>query len=185
MPRAPRDSLNDFYGGPPALGRAPLARRARPVVSLDMPPVWFRLLVALSLWTSALAQGVPAPVISEFLASNSGGLRDEEGDSPDWMEIHNPGATSVNLGGWFLTDATNRLNRWWARRDEGNIRPADRHQPLIHRPTAAAGAIPRLRALAQEHWTGHDAKPRQGQAPLPLTGSRLTGSTPPIALSTS
>ena len=82
------------------------------MVSLDMPPVWFRLLVALSLWTSALAQGVPAPVISEFLASNSGGLRDEEGDSPDWMEIHNPGATSVNLGGWFLTDATNRLNQW-------------------------------------------------------------------------
>ena len=82
------------------------------MVSLAMPPVWFRLLVALSLWTSALAQGVPAPVISEFLASNSGGLRDEEGDSPDWIEIHNPGATPVNLGGWFLTDATNQLNRW-------------------------------------------------------------------------
>ncbi len=82
------------------------------MVSLAMPPVWFRLLVALSLWTSALAQGVPAPVISEFLASNSGGQRDEEGDSPDWIEIHNPGATLVNLSGWFLTDATNRLNRW-------------------------------------------------------------------------
>ncbi|MEN9777997.1 MAG: hypothetical protein RJB04_1752, partial [Verrucomicrobiota bacterium] len=77
-----------------------------------MPPVWFRLLLALSLWTSALAQGVPAPVISEFLASNSGGQRDEDGDSPDWIEIHNPGATPVNLGGWFLTDATNQLNRW-------------------------------------------------------------------------
>ena len=114
MPAAPRDSLTGLNGGPPAVGRAPLARRARPVVSLDIcPPVWFRLLLALSLWTSALAQGVPAPVISEFLASNSGGLRDEEGDSPDWMEIHNPGATPVNLGGWFLTDATICLNRWW------------------------------------------------------------------------
>ena len=92
--------------------RGLLARQARPVFSLAMPPVWFHLLVALSLWTSALAEGTTTPVISEFLTSNSGGLRDEDGDSPDWIEIHNPGATPVDLGGWFLTDATNRLTRW-------------------------------------------------------------------------
>jgi hypothetical protein len=57
-----------------------------------MPPVWFRLLVALSLWTSALAQGVPAPVISEFLASNSGGLRDEEGEVLGMLVLR-PGKT--------------------------------------------------------------------------------------------
>ena len=54
----------------------------------------------------------PTPVISEFLASNSGGLRDEDGDSPDWIEIHNPGPESARLGGWFLTDSTNLLTRW-------------------------------------------------------------------------
>jgi hypothetical protein len=73
---------------------------------------WFHLLVMLSLGASALGQGVGTPVISEFLASNSGGLRDEDGDSPDWIEIHNPGTGIARLGGWFLTDSTNRLTRW-------------------------------------------------------------------------
>ena len=82
------------------------------MVSLAMPPVWFRLLVALSLWTSALGEGIATPVISECLTSNSGGLRDEDGDSPDWVEIHNPGAAPVNLAGWFLTDSALRLTRW-------------------------------------------------------------------------
>lgn len=77
-----------------------------------MALVWFRLFVALSLGTSALGQGIATPVISEFLASNSGGLKDEDGDSPDWIEIHNPGPGTASLGGWFLTDSTNRLDRW-------------------------------------------------------------------------
>jgi hypothetical protein len=42
-----------------------------------MPPVWFSLLVALSFWTSALAQDPATPVISELLASHSEGLKEE------------------------------------------------------------------------------------------------------------
>ena len=55
----------------------PLVRQARPVFSLAMPPVSFGLLIALSLWTSALAQGPATPVISELLASNSEELKEE------------------------------------------------------------------------------------------------------------
>lgn len=52
------------------------------------------------------------PVISEFLASNSGGLDDADGDSSDWIEIYNPTTTAVDLGGWSLTDDATNLTRW-------------------------------------------------------------------------
>jgi hypothetical protein len=52
-----------------------------------------------------------APVISEFLASNGANLTDEDGDTPDWIEIHNPDAVTLNLGGYHLTDSGN-LTKW-------------------------------------------------------------------------
>ena len=51
-------------------------------------------------------------VISEFMASNQSGLRDEDGDDEDWIEIYNPGNSSVNLAGWHLTDDRNDLTKW-------------------------------------------------------------------------
>jgi hypothetical protein len=48
------------------------------------------------------------PIISEFLASNSGGLRDEDGDSPDWIEIHNPNPFAIDMGGYRLHDSANQ-----------------------------------------------------------------------------
>lgn len=52
------------------------------------------------------------PFISEFLAKNSSGLLDEDGDSSDWIEIHNPTANSVSLDGWYLTDNSGQLTQW-------------------------------------------------------------------------
>ena len=52
------------------------------------------------------------PTISEFLASNSGGLLDEDGDSSDWIEVANPNPEPVDLGGWFLTDDADNLQSW-------------------------------------------------------------------------
>ncbi len=52
------------------------------------------------------------PIISEFLAANSDGLRDADGDSSDWIEIYNPTSASVNLAGWRLTDDPGDLNAW-------------------------------------------------------------------------
>src|SRR5258706_92559 len=65
--------------------------------------------------------GVPAapraslalgPRISEFLADNHDGLRDEDGDASDWIEIQNPGISAVSLQGWSLTDDIRRVRRW-------------------------------------------------------------------------
>jgi len=66
-------------------------------------PIFRRLLtglLALALGFSASAQ----IVLTEFLASNSGGLTDTDGDSSDWIELHNPTASAVNLKDWSLTD---------------------------------------------------------------------------------
>ena len=45
------------------------------------------------------------PVISEFLADNGSGLKDEDGDKSDWIEIHNPNAFALSLNGWKLSDS--------------------------------------------------------------------------------
>ena len=51
-------------------------------------------------------------LITEFMASNDDGLRDEDGDSSDWIELHNGGLEAVNLDGWQLTDSAANLRRW-------------------------------------------------------------------------
>ncbi|MGB0952645.1 MAG: CotH kinase family protein [Planctomycetota bacterium] len=52
------------------------------------------------------------PLVSEFMASNQGALLDEDGDSSDWIEIHNPGPGALDLGGYCLSDDPNDLARW-------------------------------------------------------------------------
>src|SRR5262249_18396377 len=39
-------------------------------------------------------------------------LNDEDGDSSDWIEIHNPATNNVSLDGWFLTDDAANLAKW-------------------------------------------------------------------------
>jgi hypothetical protein len=47
------------------------------------------------------------PHLNEIVASNSGGLRDEDGDSPDWIELHNPNPFAIDLGGYQVQDSAN------------------------------------------------------------------------------
>ncbi|TWT77840.1 CotH protein [Posidoniimonas polymericola] len=51
-------------------------------------------------------------VISEFLASNSGGLEDGDGDSSDWVELYNTTSGPIDLGGYYLTDDSGELTKW-------------------------------------------------------------------------
>lgn len=70
-----------------------------------------RLLGCLSLL--ALSITAQAGVsISEFVASNSTGLRDENGDASDWIELYNDGTATVNLSGWSLTDSSGTPKKW-------------------------------------------------------------------------
>lgn len=51
-------------------------------------------------------------LINEFMAKNTVTLADEDGDFSDWIELYNPGETSVNLNGYYLTDKADNLTKW-------------------------------------------------------------------------
>jgi hypothetical protein len=56
---------------------------------------------------------VPMTVmISEFMADNGNGIKNDDGTRSDWIELYNFGPDVVNLDGWFLTDNTNNLTKW-------------------------------------------------------------------------
>src|SRR5688572_20129098 len=61
---------------------------------------------------ASFSHAQPSVIISEFLADNSGGLTDEDGDTPDWIELYNSGTAAVNLAGWYLTDDAEDLTKW-------------------------------------------------------------------------
>lgn len=65
-------------------------------------------------WTVNYQPDAPAPQvrINEFVASNENGLRDEDGQAVDWIELYNAGASAVDLGGWALTDDPNLPGQW-------------------------------------------------------------------------
>src|SRR4051812_21877679 len=58
------------------------------------------------------ARAASPVIISEFMANNAHTLSDENGDKSDCIEIYNGGTNTVNLLGWYLTDATNNLREW-------------------------------------------------------------------------
>lgn len=45
-----------------------------------------------------------AAVISEFSASNSNVITDDNGNSTDWIEIYNTSQSPISLNGYSLTD---------------------------------------------------------------------------------
>ena len=51
-------------------------------------------------------------VVSEFMADNTITLLDEDGDSSDWIELHNRTSVVVDLGGWALSDNRSDPRRW-------------------------------------------------------------------------
>ena len=65
------------------------------------------------------AAGFDGPVVNEFMASNgsvaplaAGEILDADGEASDWIEIHNRGGQTVDLGGWYLTDRADNLTKW-------------------------------------------------------------------------
>lgn len=53
-------------------------------------------------------------VINEIMADNDATIEDpdEAGAFDDWIELHNPGTTSVDLSGMFLTDDVSEPTKW-------------------------------------------------------------------------
>lgn len=69
--------------------------------------------LAIFLLTAASVRDARASLrISEFAAGNGTGLRDEDGEFQDWIEIHNNGAVAIDLLGWSLTDDPGQKSKW-------------------------------------------------------------------------
>lgn len=49
--------------------------------------------------------------INEVVSSNSVYM-DEDGDTPDWLEIHNFGNQDVSINGWSLSDDVDGITKW-------------------------------------------------------------------------
>ncbi|RME93203.1 MAG: hypothetical protein D6766_08635 [Verrucomicrobia bacterium] len=66
--------------------------------------------------------GRPAPPqISEFLAANRAGLRDGFRETSDWIELHNPNNTPLDLAGYGLSDDAAEPFKWQI--PEGTVVP--------------------------------------------------------------
>lgn len=49
--------------------------------------------------------------INEVVASNSV-VQDQDGDTPDWFELHNTGNSPVALNGWTISDKLDKPDKW-------------------------------------------------------------------------
>lgn len=65
-------------------------------------------------WAAAVGvcPAVAQVQLSEVVSDNSGGLRDEQGEASDWVEIYNAGDSPVLLTGWGLSDRLAEPSKW-------------------------------------------------------------------------
>ncbi|MHC1766067.1 MAG: CotH kinase family protein [Verrucomicrobiia bacterium] len=70
------------------------------------------LLSAVVFGTMPLRSHAQDLLISEFMAANSSGLKDEDGAFSDWIELYNGGQAAVSLTGWHLSDNPGDLAQW-------------------------------------------------------------------------
>lgn len=68
--------------------------------------------IMLGLSVAVAAVQAEMPVITEILTENRGGWRDADGGTPDWIELYNPGPTTIDLGGWYLSDRPDEPRQW-------------------------------------------------------------------------
>ena len=52
------------------------------------------------------------PQISEFVADNQFSMNDGNGNASDWIELHNPNNTPLDVGGYYLSDDPAALTKW-------------------------------------------------------------------------
>lgn len=64
------------------------------------------------LFLAGIVQAQAQVVINEFAPSNDKMIFDEDGDSPDWIELYNKGSVPVDLEGWALSDDSLKASKW-------------------------------------------------------------------------
>jgi len=74
------------------------------------------------------------------MSSNGSTLYDEDGDTPDWIELHNSGTVAINLDGYGITDNPSEPYKW--------VFPAIEIQPQNHLLIYASGKD-------RQEWVAH------------------------------
>jgi Lamin Tail Domain/CotH kinase protein/Chitobiase/beta-hexosaminidase C-terminal domain/PA14 domain len=72
----------------------------------------FLYLVCLTFLLVSSSAAPAQVIISEFMADNKKTLADEDNQFPDWIELYNTSAVTVNLAGWALTDDPTHQKSW-------------------------------------------------------------------------
>ena len=67
----------------------------------------YTLMIIFSSWLTSQSL-----LINEIVSSNSSIFYDEDGDTPDWIEIYNPSDIVVNLEGYGLSDDLSEKLKW-------------------------------------------------------------------------
>ena len=81
-----------------------------------------------------------AVVLNEYMSSNGSILYDEDGDTPDWIELYNPGTVGIDLGGYGITDNPTEPYKW--------VFPSIEIQPQNHLLIYASGKD-------RQEWVAH------------------------------
>jgi len=68
-----------------------------------------KLLSILLFLTFVIGQSIQ---INEVMSSNGFTLYDEDGDTPDWIELYNSSGSNLDLSGYGLTDDAGDLDKW-------------------------------------------------------------------------
>ena len=73
---------------------------------------YFLLLSAVIATFSFSKKAIGQIVINEYSCSNVSTINDNYGNTPDWVELYNAGASSVNLTGYYLSDKLSNPTKW-------------------------------------------------------------------------
>ncbi|GAB1450428.1 hypothetical protein MASR2M47_04840 [Draconibacterium sp.] len=74
---------------------------------------FYRLLLAIiPIFTLLLNVAAQNLTINEIMSSNALVVYDEDGDTPDWLEIINNSTTEIDLSDYFLSDNPGNFLKW-------------------------------------------------------------------------
>jgi hypothetical protein len=73
---------------------------------------FFRLMAILLFMAANISAYSQTIVINEVMSSNKSAFYDEDGDTPDWIELYNNGDNPVNLSGFGLSDNLSAPLKW-------------------------------------------------------------------------
>lgn len=96
----------------PLIITTPLARHSPDALTGVLITVVVLLFIASSIHATALDEP-PSVELNEFVAAARQGVLDEDGDTPDWIELWNSSDAAVDLQGWFLSKSS-KPERGWA-----------------------------------------------------------------------